>query len=238
MEQQNKRTEQQLNEAFSDLNSLMDKAREMVDLAEKFAEKLKKSNEKSSSSASSADHQSESDEMDNMLVNLGLSSIVTKQSAGNLFHQQLARQLAEFLPVHLRKNQGIMALSDAFCLYNRARGTDLISPDDMYRACCLFDRLNLPLVLKKFESSGVIVIQDSEMTDERMAERIVRLIESDEEYREQQCVSAVDVAHSLKISVILAQQQLLSAESTGVLCRDESIEGVRFYLTRICFPTA
>ncbi|MNE77402.1 EAP30/Vps36 family protein [compost metagenome] len=150
-----------------------------------------------------------------------------------MFHQQLARQLAEFLPAHLKKNQGIMALSDAFCLYNRARGTDLVSPDDMFKACSLFEQLRLPLVLNKFES-GVIVIQSADSTNDKIAEKIVRLIEK--EYEEQQCVSAVDVAHALKMSVILAQQQLLNAEEMGVLCRDESMEGIRFYLTSVCFP--
>jgi ESCRT-II complex subunit VPS36 len=221
VESQNKATEKKLSEAFSDLNSLMDMARDMVDLAEKFSEKIKKQQTTDSK---------EQDELDDVLTGLGLSSVVTKKSAGNLFHQQLARQLAEFLPVHLAKSHGIMALTDAYCLYNRARGTDLISPDDMYRACSLFDKLNLPIVMKKFES-GVIVIQSSDATDEKIAERIAQLVESSAAM----CVSAVDVAQIFKISVVLAQQQLTSAENTGILCRDESIEGVRFYLTSVVF---
>ena len=67
--------------------------------------------------------------------------------------------MADYLPRHLEKN-GMVALTDAFCLYNRARGTDLISPEDMYRACSLFDELQLNLTMKKFDS-GVIVIQSS-----------------------------------------------------------------------------
>jgi len=223
VQSENKETEQKLSAAFSDLNSLMEKARELVEISEKFAEKLRKQNS----------DQREQDELDDVLMNLGLSSVVTKQSAGNMFYQQLARQLAEFLPPHLNKNHGLLALSDAFCLYNRARGTDLISPSDMYKACSLFEKLNLPMRMKKFQS-GVIIIQSSDVTDEKLTEKIVKLIQTD--YASQQCVSAVDIAHSLKISVVLAQQQLLNAEKSGVLCRDESIEGIRFYLTSLCFP--
>jgi len=40
-----------------------------------------------------------------------------------------------------------MQLSDIYCLYNRARGTDLISPEDLIKACSLFEDLNLPVKL-------------------------------------------------------------------------------------------
>ena len=30
---------------------------------------------------------------------------------------------------------GVLALVDLYCLYNRARGTDLISPDDLLISC-------------------------------------------------------------------------------------------------------
>lgn len=33
-----------------------------------------------------------------------------------------------------------MVLSDVYCVYNRARGTSLISPDDLLRACLLLDK--------------------------------------------------------------------------------------------------
>ena len=36
-----------------------------------------------------------------------------------------------------------MTLTDAYCMYNRARGTDLISPDDLLEAGKLFGTLRL-----------------------------------------------------------------------------------------------
>ena len=53
-----------------------------------------------------------------------------------MFHQQLARQLADFLLDHGRlQRMGRMAtLADVYGIFNRARGTELVSPDDFLRA--------------------------------------------------------------------------------------------------------
>lgn len=39
-----------------------------------------------------------------------------------------------------------MTLPEVYCRINRARGVNLISPDDLLRACALFERLLLPVV--------------------------------------------------------------------------------------------
>lgn len=36
---------------------------------------------------------------------------------------------------------GMMPLPDAYCLYNRARGTELVSPDDLTAAVKLFPKV-------------------------------------------------------------------------------------------------
>ena len=40
-------------------------------------------------------------------------------------------QLADFLTARVERAGGMMALPDVYCLFNRARGTELISPDDL-----------------------------------------------------------------------------------------------------------
>jgi ESCRT-II complex subunit VPS36 len=42
-------------------------------------------------------------------------------------------------------------------------------------------------------------------------------------------VSAHDLAISANISIFLARQRLIDCESAGIICRDESIEGLLFY---------
>jgi len=40
-------------------------------------------------------------------------------------------QLSDFLTARVERAGGMMALPDVYCLFNRARGTELISPDDL-----------------------------------------------------------------------------------------------------------
>lgn len=42
-------------------------------------------------------------------------------------------------------------------------------------------------------------------------------------------ITAEELATFLNISVMLARQRLLVTETCGKCCRDESIEGLRFY---------
>lgn len=45
-------------------------------------------------------------------------------------------QLADFLAPRVESAGGMMALPDVYCLFNRARGTELISPDDLMQVSC------------------------------------------------------------------------------------------------------
>lgn len=75
------------------------------------------------------------------LIAMGITSPVTRASAGARYHQELARQLADFLAGPLAKAGGVMMLPDVYCLFNRARGTELVSPDDLLQACDAFPQV-------------------------------------------------------------------------------------------------
>ena len=51
-----------------------------------------------------------------------------------------------------------MLLSDAYCLYNRARTTDLVSPDDMWEACGQLGGLRAGLAVSTV-SSGITMLK-------------------------------------------------------------------------------
>jgi ESCRT-II complex subunit VPS36 len=72
-------------------------------------------------------------------------SPVTRLSAGRQYHQELARQIADLLlsDNRLRRLGGMVALSDVYCLYNRARGMELVSPSDLYEAAQLMEGLRI-----------------------------------------------------------------------------------------------
>lgn len=112
-----------------------------------------------------------------------------------------------------------MALADVYCRVNRARGLELLSPEDLLNACKL---LSGPMTLKQFPS-GSMVIQLENHNEEAIVAKIREEIDKTETLNDS------ELARILNVSLLLAQEHLLIAEREGVLCRDESIEGLRFY---------
>lgn len=97
--------------------------------------------------------------MNELLQNMGMVAGVTKESAGTLFHDMLARELATFLPPLLQRHGGMITLPEVFCIYNRARGADLVSPEDLLLAAQKLKAIDgAKLSLVTFPT-GVIVIQ-------------------------------------------------------------------------------
>jgi ESCRT-II complex subunit VPS36 len=115
-------TDKSLQDAFQDLNALMSKAKEMVSLAEKMRQKLLSA--PSSQNGSTDDEEMGSkEEMQQWMLSVGIISPVTKESAGALYHQELSRQLADFVRIPLEKAGGMISLTDMYYHFNRARGT-------------------------------------------------------------------------------------------------------------------
>jgi len=129
----------------------------------------------------------------------------------------------------------------------------MISPEDLIEALGRMERLRLGMKLREFDGSGVKVLQETGFDDSVMAKKLIEHIESEEG----QCnagkggmggftsyftgevkveikkahvgLTALEAARVLKISPLLANEQLLSAEQNGYLCRDVTMEGTRFY---------
>jgi len=206
-EDQHAKNTESMDTAFSDLKVLMGKASSMVS----FAGYLRDHHNKS-----------QNNEVNNIMSEMGLDSPVTKESAGNQYTQELARQLYDFLKGPLQKD-GIMSLTDVYCIYNRARGTGLISPDDLYGACLLFESLDLPLRMK-IHDSGFKSIQLKSFTDEAILSNIKLLLKNN-----QFPLSITQFSSLQQISIALSKYYLIKAEESLLLCRDESVEGLIFY---------
>ncbi|KAI4973216.1 hypothetical protein ZWY2020_028924 [Hordeum vulgare] len=58
--------------------------------------------------------------------------------------------------------------TDVYCLFNRARGTELISLEDLLQACSLWEKFDVPVMLRKFDS-GVKVIQTKTHSDDEVS---------------------------------------------------------------------
>ncbi|KAL7330378.1 Vacuolar protein-sorting-associated protein 36 [Mucor circinelloides] len=203
-----------MTDAFQDLDRLMMKATEMVKLAEAISNKVSK------------DPTNEDNELSTLrthLLNLGIASPVTKGSAGSIYHQELSRELADFLAKFFQKEDDMKSLTDVYCLFNRARGTALISPEDLYKASQQFEQLKLPFRLRKFPS-GLLVIQSIDMNDNRAASRVLRHVKE-----QGGGLTALQLAEIEKLALAVAVEQLDVTEKMGLICRDEGPTGLAFY---------
>ena len=152
--------------------------------------------------------------------------------------------LADFLRPKLKQAGGLMTLTDVYCLYNRARGTNLISPEDLLDAVAVMKPLNLGMSERTFPNSGVKVLQDDAFDDTTMALQLAQLAQDHmvmtmnnqppqpsqpSSLTSQGGLTAMTVSRELHVSALLAQEQLIVAEKLGYLCRDETLETTRFF---------
>lgn len=172
-------TDDALQGAVSDLESLMTQAQKVVQLTERLvAEKERKRARLATSAAVSSDSNTtpDTEDYDDIVRSLSISSMVSKAGTGDAFHQELAKELADTLPEPIRRLGGVLALPDVYCLVSKMRGTELISPEDLLAAAQLWDPLGLPLHLRRFSHSGVYVVQLEEFSQERIQQRVANAV--------------------------------------------------------------
>jgi ESCRT-II complex subunit VPS36 len=232
-----KNNELVIGNAFEDLEALMASAKEIVALAESFANS---NGANGTSEASALLAQSAS----------ALGLVTTKDMLGGgsssetLYLSELSRNLAEFLTDDargvLRKAGGVITLVDLWAIFNRARGgVELVSPLDFEKAAKLWEKLKLPVRLRQFKS-GVLVVQASDRTDEKTVKALLvwlknfHSLPSDKELAWDwqlfgRGITAQDAAERFGWSIGVAEEELEMAEEKGALCREESIEGLKFW---------
>nr|XP_026694428.1 vacuolar protein-sorting-associated protein 36-like [Ciona intestinalis] len=158
------------------------------------------------------------------LLSLGIPNPVTKQThgSGTHYHQQLAHEVSKSLAPQIDKAGGMILLTDAYCRINRARGMELLSPEDLLNACRMLTHLNLSIKLRQFDT-GVMVLQSDSHSDEKVTQQTTQLVTDSTSLSSEELASIVD------ISVLLAKERLLLSETSGLLCRDDSDQGLRFF---------
>lgn len=71
--------------------------------------------------------------------------------------------------------------------------------------------------------SGAIILQLDNHNDDQVADDVKQQVEDSGSMSVEEC------ARLRNISVLLAHERFLIAERAGKVCRDESVEGLRFY---------
>ncbi|KAJ6690684.1 hypothetical protein OIU85_006889 [Salix viminalis] len=147
-------------------------------------------------------------------------------------HVSSTTVLSDFVRIPLEKAGGMINLIDVYCLFNRARGTELISPEDLLQACSLWEKFDVivlcvdsPVMLRKFDS-GAIFIQNKSHSDEEIEvfARIKNLVSKPEALWTG--INASDAAMTMGYCFSHGQETSLTAESE----RDISPDGFCFFI--------
>ncbi|KAI9720256.1 MAG: hypothetical protein M1812_003074 [Candelaria pacifica] len=227
--------------AFEDLEALMASAKEVVALAESFAARANPTLKSSSPEATALLSQSA-----NVLGLVTTKDMLTSGAGSeSLYLSELSRNLAEFLTDDsrgiLRHEGGIMSLVDLWAIFNRARGgVELVSPMDFEKAAGLWETLKLPVRLRKFRS-GLLVVQGGDWNDEKVLASLTAWLRElhwspisadGVQWDWNQYGSGVtpqEVAERFGWSVGVASEELKMAEERGALCREEGVQGLKFW---------
>ncbi|XP_071087991.1 vacuolar protein-sorting-associated protein 36-like [Haliotis cracherodii] len=209
-------TNKNISVAFEDLSKLIEKAKEMVNLSRTIATKIK---DKQGDIT-----EDETVKFKSYLLSMGIPNPVTREThgTGDKYYVELAKQLVSVLEKPVEEAGGMMTLTDVYCRVNRARGMELLSPEDLLHACELMELLKLPVRLRTFDS-GVMVLQSKSQNEEEVITKTSSLVE------EKGLLTAEDLAKIVGVSVILAKERLLLTEKVGGICRDETVEGLKFF---------
>jgi ESCRT-II complex subunit VPS36 len=240
--QTRKNNETVLGNAFEDLEALMASAKDIVALAERFAQE---------SGSSTSESGMRSDPLLSQSA-AALGMVTTKDMVGDssnaLYISELARNLAEYATDDrrqiLRQQGGTMSLVDLWARFNKAQnGVELISPSDFHKAAEIWESLGLPVKLRRFKS-GLLVVQLRSTTDEKTIAQIKAWLETlkympaESEQQWDRAAFGIGVtgqqaAAQFGWSLGVASEELEMAEERGALCREDSVEGLKFWLNYI-----
>ena len=221
-----KNNETVLSSAFEDLDALMASGKEVLALAESLGGRSGRAL------------------LNESVAALGMNTTRDMLGSSTLYLSELSRNLAEYVTDDsrsiLKKNGGIMSLVDLWALFNRARnGVELVNPADFEKAARQWEVLGLPVRLRAFRN-GVLVVQRHDWTDDKTIAQLLawfqefRMIEPARQVPWDwrvfgRGVTAQEAARHFGWSVGVATEELEMAEEKGVLCREESAEGTKFW---------
>ncbi|KIJ36406.1 hypothetical protein M422DRAFT_34242 [Sphaerobolus stellatus SS14] len=239
VEENAKVADSNLRSALGDLEALMAKARDMVELASSLNAKLTAQEEQRERLRAlrpdltlASDEPEEAKFIRSSLSQLGLkTSAVTQDMVKDdkEWLEQLAKELGTILvgnPKGLVRDRGVVGLDEIWGGWNRARGVALIPPETMLLVLPHLPKVtNPPIRLRTFRS-GLRVLHTPEYTDESFTARLLTLIASAGPQ------STMEIAREEKITSALTLEMVESVEDAGKIIRDEQGPGGEVYWWR------
>jgi ESCRT-II complex subunit VPS36 len=211
--------------SFNDIQSLRENAEAMISLAQQIRAKL------STSQANNNEKASQAAEINSVLSKIGFVDPVTKEVAGSDYYIKLAEQINLYFTDYFKKNPDIkvITLIDAYCIYNRARGGNTISPKDMTQAINNFHKVAGQIQIKNFNKE-MIVLHTNEFSNENLINLITNYMnENKQDYIDLNSLSKIINVKNVLLETILIEDLL----NNGLLLIDEFDLDVRYYLNKI-----
>jgi hypothetical protein len=209
-----------INSSFTGIQSLRQNAEQMISLAQQIRAKLGNSNQNK-----------ESSEINGILSKIGFIDPVTKEVSGSDYYINLGEQINDYFYKYFTENPNIkvITLIDAYCIYNRARGGNTISPKDMTQALKYFENNNHQVLVKNFNNEMIVL-----HTKEYSSDNILVLITNFMKKNGQNYIDMNDMSKILNVENVLLEKILIEdLLFNGKLLIDEDDLEVRYYLNNI-----
>jgi ESCRT-II complex subunit VPS36 len=212
-----------LSTAFSDLDSLMIKADEMVTLSKQISIRV-------ASSSNGTFAKDDLIQFGASIAALGITAVVAGDVGLGEFHSLLAKEMVGVLIKYSEGSEFIYGLTDVYCILNRARGVcksyllltiAMVSPQDLIEACKVLP-IDGGLKFRK-DFGGGSVIHTKKFGDEDVEERIRNALIEDGS------LSASSFARREGVGLGIAKEMLRNEESKGGVVKDDAVSGMYFY---------
>ncbi|WLF77288.1 Vacuolar protein-sorting-associated protein 36 [Lodderomyces elongisporus] len=187
--------------------------------------------------------------------------------SSKIYHQELSRHISEYLTSYkLTKSTAMITLQDLFADYNRdlvkssGYACELIDASDFKKSIDLFQSLNLPVVQDRYENSDLVVVKPKIHAD-TYGEFIVKFLQNHEQnckeidlrreliddeitnegmVFEEGCYgsSVTQISHAFNWSYNITLEELDKSVKSGEIVIDQSISGTFYYVNKFRFSQA
>ena len=163
-------------------------------------------------------------EADKILEDLGCVDVVTKSESGKMFYSQVAKQIDQIFGKLLPTKGGVMSLIDVYLYYNRMRGSDLVTSQDLLMAARELDSINSTIELKLLPN-GLKILQMKTRDKQAEIYEIRQMILKSNGTG----LTVEDYCKSKDLSSIIGRYKLEEYSKEGHFCLDSSMGGLKYF---------
>jgi ESCRT-II complex subunit VPS36 len=174
----------------------------------------------------------ESSEINGILSKIGFIDPVTKEVSGSDYYLNLGQQINDYFFKYFTDNPTIkvITLIDAYCIYNRARGIELISPKDMKQAVNKLKYLPNQNIYLQSLNNEILVLHSVDYTSDNIIKSLKQFLSDNNK----DFLTVNDIKKILNIeNMILFKYLIDDLLINGKLCSDESDIEVNYYMNII-----